>query len=73
LLVQKVSHFPGHFLCWRSSTAIWCRSAIPSNSSSVRVRGPIRVTGTAPLVSIAMKAGYRQALETINEFARTKF
>jgi hypothetical protein len=39
----------------------------------VRVRGSLRATGTAPLVGIAMKAGYRQAFETTNEFARIKF
>jgi hypothetical protein len=32
-----------------------------------------RATGTAPLVGIAMNAGYRQAFETTNEFVRIKF
>jgi len=30
-------------------------------------------TGTAPLVGIAMKAGYRHAFETTNGFVRIKF
>jgi len=38
----------------RSSTAIWWRSAIPSNSNAVRVRGSFRTTGTVPLVGTAM-------------------
>ena len=47
--------------------------AIDSSTSAVRVRGSLRATGTAPLVGIAMKAGYRQAFETTNEFVRIKF
>jgi len=34
----------------------------------VRVRSSLRAPGTAPLVGIAMKAGYREAFETTNEF-----
>jgi hypothetical protein len=33
--------------------------------------GPL--TGTAPLVGIAMKEGYRQVFQTTNEFVRIKF
>jgi hypothetical protein len=40
--------------------------------SAVRVRYSLRATETASLVSTAMKAGYRQALETTNEFVRIK-
>jgi hypothetical protein len=45
----------------RSSTAIWRRSAITSNTSAVQVR------------SIAMNAGYPQAIENTNESAWIKF
>ncbi len=42
--------------------------------TAVRVRGsPLRVTGSGPLFGIAMKAGYRRAIETANEFARIEF
>jgi hypothetical protein len=44
-------------------------SAVPSNSSAVRVRGSLRATETALLVSTVMKAGYRQILEITDEFA----
>jgi hypothetical protein len=47
--------------------------ATASNSSAVRVRGSPGATVTAPLVGIAMKAGYRQAFETTNESVRIKF
>jgi hypothetical protein len=39
----------------------------------VRVRGSLRATETAALVGIAMKAGYRHASETTNEFVRIEF
>jgi hypothetical protein len=39
----------------------------------VRVRGSLRAAGNAPLVGIAMQAGYRQEFETNNEFVRIKF
>ena len=52
--------------------------AAPSNcgAGAQRVRGSLRATGTAPLIGIGMKAGYRQAFETTNQFyqfVRIKF
>jgi hypothetical protein len=38
----------------------------------VRVRGSLQATGTAPLVGVAMNPGYRQEIETTNEFVRIK-
>src|SRR5271166_2360949 len=37
------------------------------------LRGSLSATGTAPLVAIAMNAGYRQELQITNESARIKF
>jgi hypothetical protein len=34
---------------------------------------PLRATGSASLVGIPMNAGYRQTLETTNEFGQIKF
>jgi len=40
----------------------------------VRVRGSaLRATASASLVGFAMNAGYRQRIETTNEFVRIKF
>jgi hypothetical protein len=58
----------------RSSTLIWWRSAIDSNSSAMRVLGSLlRATGSASLVGIRMNAGYSEKFKTTNEFARIKF
>ena len=58
----------------RSSTLIWWRSAIDSNSSAMRVlRSLLRATGSASLVGIRMNTGYSEKFETTNEFARIKF
>jgi hypothetical protein len=46
---------------------------IDSKSSEVQGRGSLRATETAQSVLIAMKAGYRYAFETTNEFVRIRF
>ena len=57
----------------RSSTAIWRRSAIDSNTSVMRVRGSLPVAGNAGLSGIAMPGGYRQDIKTTNEFVWMEF
>ena len=42
-------------------------------ASAVRIRGSFWATGTAPFVAFAMKAGYRHAFKSTNEFVRIKF
>jgi len=47
--------------------------AIASNSSAVGVRGSLRASGSAALVGIAIKAGYRHEFDTTDESVPIKF
>jgi ATP-dependent DNA ligase len=59
---------------WRSEPFERRREKLaPLLVSAVRVRGSFWATGTAPFVAFAMKAGYRHAFKSTNEFVRIKF
>jgi hypothetical protein len=69
-------HAAGHLLAMTQAignAASSVRSSFEGSARSTRRRSALPAIATAPLVRFAIKADYRQALETINEFARIKF
>jgi len=73
IALGDLSRRPGRRIPLRFNTAIWWRSAIASNTSSVRLLASLRVTETVSSLGVVRHATYRQPFEITNKSRRIKF